>query len=463
MSELLKLDDEQEYMAEFTLDRGRSWNQSDCGVGKTLSQIHAYHLGRQRGHVTGQVVALCTKTSMVVAWVNDIIKYNAGFGTNYTFAVADAAHREAAFSSGADFIIVNHDGVKWMVENMRLLTQQRFQWLLIDEATAYKNPNSDRTKALMAVRILFEWRTAMSGTPYAKSVMDAFMPTFIVDDGDHLGNSFYAARNQFQSPQRMGRDPKSIQWRDLPQSKDMMIEALSDMTVRFELKLNVRNEELYFHVPMPPKVRLAYEFMCEHGIYEDDGQTAIAVNAAVKLNKMLQILTGSIYDADGKAILVDTGRYEFVIDKVMERSHPSLVIYNWTHELEMLMKYAKKHRLRHAFINSSVTGDKRTAIVDAFQAGELDCIFAHPKTVAHAVTLTHGDAVIWASPPNSPELLYQANKRVNRRGQTKDNQILYICAKDSKEEEVYKRLQDPLATQAEILAVFAQASRGALA
>lgn len=461
MTDLIELDDEQLYMAEFAINNPRSWNQSSCGVGKTLALIHAFVRARQQGEITGRMVVVCPKTSMQTAWGDDICKYNLSYKERLTYFVAYNTCRKEAFDSGADIIIVNHDGVKWMEENMPHLHQYNLQWLVIDEATAFKNPNSQRTKALQALRIIFPFRTAVSATPFAKTVLDAFMPTFIVDDGDHLGVSYYAFRNHVQDNKtiQIDADKKVKAWHDKPNAKDIVAEALIDMTVRFELEIKARNEEIYYQVDLPPKVRAAYEQMRQHGIYTEDGKVAKALNAAVKLNKMLQILTGSLYDNEGNAIFIDTERYDFVTDLIEQREDPCLVLYNWTHELEQLMAHAKKKKLKVAAINAKVTGRRRTEIIRDFQAGKLDAIIAHPKTVSHSITLTRGGAVIWASPTNSPELLNQANERVHRRGQTKDNQIIYISARYTKEEEVYRKLKDPLATQSELLALFAQSSR----
>lgn len=464
MAKLEALDEEQVYMAQFMLENPRNWNMSDCGVGKTLSQIEAYHRGVMQGIITGRVVVTCPKTSMQTAWGDDIEKFNDAFGTNYTYSLAYNTNREEAFLSDTDFVIVNHDGIKWMEENFAKLTKANLQWLVLDEATAYKNLETARTKAALMVRELFEYRTAISGTPYAKSVTDAFAPTFIVDDGDHLGRSFYRFRAQVQdcSPQYIPNGKIIQKWTDKENAKDIITEALMDMSVRFELKLTARTEEITYNVEIPKKVRAAYDIMKEHGIYAEGEDSANAVNAAVKLNKMLQILTGSIYNDQGKAILVNTERYEFVCELVSQRADPCLVMYNWTHELEQLLKHAKKAKLKVAFINSKVSPKERTKIVHDFQKGLYDAVFAHPKTVAHSLTFTRGAAVIWSSPTNSPEMFFQGNKRVARRGQEKDNQIICIAAKNTEEEQVYEKLKDPLATQADILAVFSAASRGAI-
>ena len=64
-----------------------------------------------------------------------------------TYAIAYAKNREDAFTeSNADVVITNHDAVKWIAMNYHVLCG--FDTLVIDEFTAFKNKDSQRSESM---------------------------------------------------------------------------------------------------------------------------------------------------------------------------------------------------------------------------------------------------------------------------------------------------------------------------
>lgn len=304
MAALIELEPKQLHMAEHKLRVPRNWDQSDPGAGKTLACIHAYARGRAEGLITGRCLVLAPKTILETSWGDDIDKYNASYGTQLTYRVAHAGKdRLANLSAEADFVLTNHDAVKFCQEHYARLRQCGFEWLIIDEITAFKNITSQRTKAMLFVRNLFERRTGMSGNANAKTNLDVFAPTLILDDGEHLGKSFFKFRPQIATFQQNGPDPNHGKWVDKPDASETVAQAIADMTVRYPLVLNARNEVVTYHVTLPPKVLAAYEQMKDMSVVQtDDGQMISAVHAGVKLNKMLQICI-----AESTPVLTDEG------------------------------------------------------------------------------------------------------------------------------------------------------------
>ena len=51
---------------------------------------------------------------------------------------------------------------------------------------------------------------------------------------------------------------------------------------------------------------------------------------------------------------------------------------------------------------------------------------AHPQCLAHGLTLTEADTIVWYSPTMSNEIYEQANARINRPGQKHKTLIVHI-------------------------------------
>jgi len=183
-----------------------------------------------------------------------------------------------------------------------------------------------------------------------------------------------------------------------------------------------------------------------------------AVNAAVLANKLLQIASGAVYDGDGDYHLIDSGRYELVVDLAAERKH-SLVFFLWTHQRDMLCDAAKGRLDNFAVIDGSVPAKERTHIVRAYQVGEYQTLFCHPASAAHGLTLTRGTAAIWASPTYNLEWWKQANHRIFRAGQKNRTETILVTAPDTIEERVYEALSGKKKRMVSLLEIFAGMER----
>jgi superfamily II DNA or RNA helicase len=138
----------------FSLRNPRVFNASDPGTGTTRTALESL---KQRGTEKRKLI-LCPRTIMGPAWAEDIKK----FTPEIPFSIATAKDRKAAFTSGSDIVITNHDAVNWLAANPNYLVD--FDEIVVDESTAYKNPSSDRSKSLALIAKLFQYRTMMSGT-----------------------------------------------------------------------------------------------------------------------------------------------------------------------------------------------------------------------------------------------------------------------------------------------------------
>lgn len=192
----------------------------------------------------------------------------------------------------------------------------------------------------------------------------------------------------------------------------------------------------------------------------ESGQLINAIHAGSRMQKMLQLLSGAVYDEKGEPKDLHVERHKLVLDMVQETDH-CLVAFNWRHQKEGLVAEAKKRNIRFEVIDGSVPAHKRVDIVNRFQAGELEVIFAHPQSAGHGLTLTKANRIIWASPTYRADLYEQFNHRIYRTGQVRKTEIIHIAAADTAEEEVYEKLMDKKAKMDDLLSTLVQLERAA--
>lgn len=413
---------------------------SDAGTGKTPVALWAYAKRRRAG--AGCALVICPRTLMTNVWVNSVKKF-----TPYLTAVAARAeNREAAFATEADIYVTNIDAAAWLAKQNKKFFA-RFSELIIDESSAYKHHTSQRSKAIAKIRSHFAHRRLMSGTPSSRSITDIWHQAYLVDDGRRLGNSFYGFRNSVSTPKQVGSNPNALRWDDREGAEDAVFGLLADITVRhkFDDVVKIPERQVYtMPYALSTKHMKAYYQMEKQQflIYQDQVKkgTVTAVHAAAVRGKLLQIASGAVYadnEDDGQPThVLDTGRYELVMDLATETPH-ALVMFLWRHQRDMLVAEAERRSLNFAVLDGQTSSRLRDEIEASYQAGVYDLIIAHPQTVAHGLTLTRGTTTIWASPTDNTEWFKQGNRRQARRGQTQTTRVVTVIAEGTVDQAAY--------------------------
>ena len=425
----------------FILQNPRVLVTSDPGTGKTRSVLDAY---AQR--CAGRMLVLAPLSILQASWGDDIEK----FTPDLTYTVAYARNRAKAFESDAQIIITNHDAAKWLVKNQHVL--DGFDTLCIDEFTAFKNKDSQRSKAINKVVKLFDYRIAMSGTPNSNTICDIWHPTLLVDDGHRLGHRFYTFRSNVCTPVFNGF---ANEWRDKQDAELIVAAAIKDINIRYELEDCLDMPKQSYHTvktQLSDTMMQAYKELAEDNVLWTGKATINAVHAGVLTKKLLQLCTGAVYDEDNNVVGFHEERYNLVMDLVEQRSH-SLVAFNWTHERDYLIRQAEKRKIKYAVIDGSVSAKVRKDVVDRMQAGQLQVVFAHPQSAGHGLTLTTATSVIWCSPTYNAEHYQQFNRRIYRAGQTKRTEVIHIAADNTWETDVYKKLNGKLGRMENLLSI----------
>jgi SNF2 family DNA or RNA helicase len=426
---------------------------SDAGTGKTAVRVLAFAERRRSG--SGRALVLCLRTLMSNVWQADFAK----FAPDMKVSVAAADKRDKAFDADADVYVTNHDAVKWLAAKPKSWWQKmNFAELIVDESTAYKHATSKRSRAAAKISKFFERRSCLTATPNSNGICNIWHQVFLLDSGKRLGSSFYAFRNQVCVPTQVGRSQNAIRWDDKEGAEEAVFGLLSDIVIRHKFDECVDIPKTFHHAveyQLPPRQFKQYEsleiaqLLVLHNTpgtvaAKLTGTTAphpkiTAINAAAVATKLLQLCSGAVYDGSGKYHVIDTGRYELILDLVQERKHP-LVFFFWKHQRDELIKEAEKRGLSFCVLDGDANDDERKAMVMSYQAGRFDVMFAHPKSAGHGLTLTKGTSTIWTGPTYDLEWFEQGNKRQARIGQTEKTEVIVVVAKDTIEEKVYEML-----------------------
>jgi SNF2 family DNA or RNA helicase len=425
------------------------YDTSEPGTGKTAVRIWGFERRHKRNGKA--MLVLAPRSLLKAVWEKDFRKFAPGLRVSVAFA----ANKQQAFAADADVYVTNHDQVKWLAQQKPSFFK-RFGELVVDEITAYKHHNSQRSKAVKKICKHFEQRKGLTGTPNTVSITDVWHQMLILDDGKRLGNQFFAFRASVQDAEPVPRVANAYNWTDKEGSEEAVFGLLSDVVVRHMLDDCAdipKNHHHQIEYTLPPKQQRVFDDMARSSLLLLPGAKITAVNAAAVATKLLQIGSGAVYTQHGEYSVIDEDRYSLVMDLAEARKQP-LIFFLWKHQRDMLVKQIKARHLNYAIIDGDSSDQDRADAESMYQRGLLDGIAAHPKTMAHGFTLTAGTSTIWASPTQNLEWYDQGSRRQRRIGQTEKTETITVLADNDVERAVYADLLAKDARMSNFLGLF---------
>jgi len=440
--------DHQKKTTDFIVANPKCMITSDPGTGKTRAVLDAHVI------LEGKTLVLAPLSILEAAWGEDIKK----FQPDIKYGVAYARNREKVFKQDdLDMVITNFEAVNFLRKNSSYCKQ--FDTIVIDEFTAFKNRTAKRSKNLKDIIQHFTNRIAMSGTPNSNTILDIWHPAYLVDDGERLGARFFQFRSQVCTPKFNGF---ANEWVDKPDAEDAVANRLRDITIRYALSDCIDlpdNVTRTINTNLSKQVQQKYNLLANDSVLYTKTGTVNAVHAGARVKKLLQLVTGAIYDEDKLVQFIHQERYDIVMTLVEQRAH-SLIAFNWRHERNALMELAEKQGVTYDVIDGTVKAEKRKDIVTRFQAGQIQMLLCHPQSAGHGLTLTKANTVIWCSPTYNAEHFQQFNQRIHRSGQTQKTETILIQARNTWEPEVYKKLNTKLGRMENLLHILQEVGHG---
>ncbi len=436
--------DHQKTTSSFMTMNKKSFCFNEQGTGKTASAIWAADYLLSQGKVK-RVLVVCPLSIMDSAWRNDLFS----FAMHRTVDVAHGSKekRKKIINSGAEFVIINYDGVEIVKDE---IANGGFDLFIVDEATHYKNAQTKRWKTLNKIIGENDWLWMMTGTPAAQSPVDAYGLAKLV--------------NPMAVPRFFGswRDMvmwkvTQFKWKPKETAKDTVFRALQP-AIRFTKEECLDLPDMVYtkrFVEMTGQQKKYYETLRKRLVMEVAGEGVTAANAAIALNKLLQISAGAIYTDDGDTVQFDIkNRYQVLREVIDESSKKVLIFVPFKHTIDLLVDKLTSDGVTSEVIRGDVPASKRTDIFARFQNDpDPKVLVIQPQAAAHGVTLTAANTVVWWGPTSSLETYAQANARVHRSGQTHKCTVIQLAG-SAAEKRIYRMLDDRINIHTEMINLY---------
>ena len=400
--------DHQRTTASFMTMNRRSFCFNEQGTGKTASAIWAADFLMTQKLVK-RVLIICPLSIMDSAWRADLFS----FAMHRTVEIAHGAKkkRQEIINGDAEFVIINYDGVEIVKDEV---ANGGFDLIIIDEATHYKNAQSKRWKVLASVLKPETWLGLMTGTPAAQSPVDAYGLAKLVNPKG-VPRFFGAFREAVM------HKVTQFKWAPKPNATEIVYNCLQP-AIRFTKEQCLDLPDMTYvkrEVDLTAQQMKYYEILRKQMMTTAAGEQITSANAAVNMNKLLQISCGAVYTDTGETVEFDIkNRYKVLREVIDESSQKVLIFVPFKHVIGILKEKLTKDGITNDVINGDVSAQKRTAIFKEFQETDNPrVLIIQPQAAAHGVTLTAANTIVWWGPTSSLETYAQANARVHRSGQ----------------------------------------------
>jgi SNF2 family DNA or RNA helicase len=359
----------------------------------------------------------------------------------------------------ADFYVINPEGLPWLVRN----SDMKFDTLVVDESSKFKNPQTQRFKLLKPFLEGFRRRWILTGSPMPNGYMDLFGQMYILDLGASLGKYITHYRTKYFFQTGFGgytwKLQKGADKRITKVIKPYAIRLKAEDYVKMPKRIGVEPPH-FVRVTLPPKARELYDEMEEEMLVTLESGTEVkALSAAAASNKCSQIANGGLYfdkwTGDNENLIMTRGfatvhdvKTEAMNDLIEEASGmPVIVAYEFQHDLARILAALPKGT---PHLGGGTTDKRAGEIIRRWNAKDIPVLPAHPAAMGHGLNLQHGgNQIIIYGIPWDYEMYDQFIRRIWRQGSEFANVFVHHLVATKTVDEAKMRALDRKATNQE--------------
>lgn len=430
----------QKETAEFLTLNDSAFVLNDLGTGKTMSTLWAYDYLRGLG-LARRALVVSSLSTLERVWGDEIFRNFPHL--NFHVLHGDKKKRLKLLESDADVYIINHDGVKVQGFVEAMAARPDIDVILIDEiAQVARNAGADRWKALNKLCNKQSKRRVwgMTGKPTPNAPTDAWAQCRLV-----VPDSVPPYFNRFRDT--VMRQVGPFAW--LPREDAVeRVHAVMQPAIRFTRDQCHDLPPCIFQtrsVEFTAEQKKAYKEMVATLRTEIENDEVTAVNEAVKVGKLLQIACGVAYGGDGKVLPIDCKPRMDVLQEIVDEAEGKIIVFvPFVGAVEHVAKELANRiqPLEVATIHGGTSKQQRDVIFERFQKDQtLRVLVAQPAAMAHGLTLTEANTIVWFSAITSNEIYEQANGRITRPGQVRTQFVINLEGSPV-ERRLYERLKN---------------------
>lgn len=440
--------DSQMMTADMLIHSPRAYVLNEMGTGKTLSALFAYDYLKKHKLVRKMLVVAPLST-LTTVWEREVFTRLPHLTTQSLWHPT-AARRRQYLEADADIFVINHDGLGTIMPE--LLAKEDIDVVLIDELAIFRKKSTDRWKRTNAICQGKKFVWGMTGSPTPKAPSDAWAQTVLITP-DRVPKYFRQFRDRVET------QVSQFRWIPKQDANDTVHDAMQPC-VRYTREDCLDLPETMYttrEVAFTKEQTTLYKQMVASSYAKYLDGEINAANAGIVTSKLLQISCGIAYDIHGETIHVPSKPRMTELEGILEgNEHKIIVFVPFIKAVDAVFDMVIAAGYDAARIYGATPKTERDQTFNLFQnSPSIQVLVAHPQTMAHGLTLTAADTIVWYSPTPSLEIYEQANARITRPGQKNRTHIVHIESSPI-ERKIYKNLTNRGHVQSVLLDMFAE-------
>lgn len=415
----------------------------DMGLGKTVQTLAMLQAVKEEQNGSTGTSLLVMPTSLIYNWEMEAVKFTPDLKVlNYTGTQRD---KDVEKFAEYDLVLTSYGLVRLDIE---LLEKFYFNYIILDESQAIKNPSSNIAKAVKQLQS--KHKLILTGTPVENTTLDLWSQMSFINPG-LLGNqSFF--KNEFLNPIEKKNDQKKIQ--KLYTIIKPFILRRKKNQVATELPDKIENVKYCTMTAMQEE-----EYETAKSFFRNKIMEQIEVSGVNKSQMLLlQGLTKLRQIANHPKLVDpeyggDSGKMEDVthmLATAVGEDHKILVFSQFVKHLALFETYLKENRITYCYLDGS-TKD-RQAQVERFQSDPSVKVFLISlKAGGLGLNLTKADYVFLLDPWWNPAVEAQAVDRAHRIGQENRVFTYKFITKNTVEEKILSLQQTKMKLATELI------------
>ncbi|MBO2013070.1 SNF2-related protein [Hymenobacter negativus] len=416
----------------------------DMGLGKTVQTLAMLQHRRESGEAQGAASLLVLPTSLVFNWLNEAQKFTPDLRVlAYTGTYRDKnPDRFAEY----DVVLTSYGIVRLDTE---LLASYKFDYVILDESQAIKNPSSTTSQAVRQLRS--KHRLILTGTPVENSTMDLWSQMSFINPGLLGTQAFF--RKEFLKPIEKNQD----------EGRTRRLHALIKPFILRRHKAQVAKE-------LPAKTeQLSYCQMTEEQAHAYEETKSFYRNKILRnLDEhgpastqflLLQGLTRLRQIANHPRLADETYAHESgklrevlrMIRNVVAEGHKVLVFSQFVQHLALVRAALDERQMEYAYLDGT-TRDRPAEVARFQEDEELKIFLISLKAGGVGLNLTAADYVFILDPWWNPAVEAQAVDRAHRIGQQRPVFTYKFITQGTVEEKILALQRRKLALVSELIA-----------
>ena len=380
----------------------------EMGLGKSVSVLTSIeYLQRERGYGPALIIAPLRVCYSV--YPDEIKKWSQL--NNLTYHIIHGPGKTTPLPK-ENIYITNFESLQFVFDSK---IWKKCEILVIDEVTFVKNPKTKRFKILKKMCGSFKKRIALTGSPSPSGILtELFSMTYLLDEGERLGKSFWQFRNRYYDSDFMG-----YKYDLKPGARKIIEDKIRPISITMTAKDYLDMPDKIYNnilVDLPAKAKSIYLEMEKEFIVQIKEDVITAANAAVKTSKLRQITAGCLYNEEHDYKIIHEAKID-ALKEIMEGISGNILLgFQFKFERDLIYRAIPVAR----FIDGSTNMTDSMKNIKDFNDNKIKLLCCHPASTSHGINLQKAcNTIVWLSQDFSLERTQQFIARIYRQGQSK--------------------------------------------